>query len=411
MKVYIETLGCKVNFADSAKIAALLSSQDHIITNEPDKADIYIINSCSVTHRAERECRQIARRLHIKNPDIDVIITGCSVLSPSFVERSVDIPFVKFVKTSDIPEFFKITPETKLPPFYNRSRPFIKIQEGCDRFCSYCIVPHLRGRPKSITQKEIISEIKDALQRGFQEIVLVGTHIMLYRDEESGTDIFNLLKKINDLDGNFRIRLSSIEPYGLSEYNIRLFSTINRLCAHFHISLQSGSNKILKDMNRHYTTNDFRNIVYNIKTYIPEATIGSDIITGFPSEDNNDFEETIRFISGEPIDYLHIFRFSPRKGTPASSMRQVLTSEEIKRHSDILLKISFEKRRDMIKKYLNKDMDVIITENSNKISGLTHNYIKVILKKTDLIKGHLYRVNLKAINQDNTVTGEIYEGH
>ncbi len=406
MKVYIETLGCKVNFADSASISSYLAANGYTVITEPSEADLYIINSCSVTHRAERECRQLARRFHSYNPSAGVIITGCSVLSGTFRKRIGEIHFVNLVNIKDIPQILGLHLSSDIRPYYNRSRPFIKIQEGCDRFCSYCIVPYLRGKPRSVDINSILASVKTAAENGFMEIVLVGTHIMLYKDPVTGKDIYGLLGDIENIEGKFRVRLSSVEPYGLNEENIRRLSEYKRLCAHFHIPLQSGSDKVLNEMGRDYYVSDFRNVTESIKERFPEAAIGTDIITGFPSETEADFEKTVDFISSVPVDYLHVFRFSPREGTIAASMKQLASQSEIKRRSEILLKISFDKRRDMLKKYIGREMDILITENSEKVSGLTHNYIRVILNKGNYAKGQLCRVNLKSINENNTITGE-----
>ncbi|MGB9599547.1 MAG: MiaB/RimO family radical SAM methylthiotransferase [Myxococcota bacterium] len=407
MKVYIETLGCKVNFSDSSHIATLLRNNGHSIAMKPEEAEIFIINSCSVTHRAERECRQIARRYYNLNHNIQIIITGCSIRSESFLSRLQDIPFVKIAPLNDIPKILGLSGEKVDNPYFNRSRPFIKIQEGCNRFCAYCIVPFLRGAPISIERDRILNQIEYALINGYQEIVLVGTHLMLYEDPHSKTDIFQLLSDIERLNYNFRVRLSSIEPFGLKEENIKRLSEYRKLCQHFHIPLQSGSGKVLRDMNRDYDISRYISVLSSIKKYMPEATIGTDIIVGFPTETEQDFAETERFVLNEPIDYMHIFRYSRREGTAAFSMKGVSNSTEIKNRSDRLLKISFEKRHNMIKRNLGKVMDIIITDNNINSTGLTHNYIQVIIQDTSLRKGKMYRARLLSFNSNNKVNGEI----
>lgn len=406
MKAYIETLGCKVNFSDSAKLTSLLISNGYTITSEPFNADIFIINSCSVTHKAERECRQLARRFYQINPNAMVIITGCSVFSPSFKNRANEVPFAKMIRLEDIGYTLKLSTQKNPVCYYNRSRPFIKIQEGCDRFCSYCLVPMLRGKPRSKDKNEIIRQIRDALENGFQEIVLVGTHIMLYKDPLTDCSIFDLLDNIEKLNGNFRIRLSSMEPYELTLENIKRLSEYKRLCGHFHIPLQSGSDKILKVMKRGYTTAIYKSIIEEIKKRIPDVTIGTDIITGFPTETEEDFKDTIEFIQSSPIDYLHVFTFSPREGTPAASIKPTLRQSEIKIHSQKLIKISFDKRKEMVKKFLGREMDVVITSDTNPISGLTHNYIKVVFKNGNPTKSRIYPARLLSLNTDNTIIGE-----
>lgn len=407
MKVYIETLGCKVNFSDSSYIASILSNNGFIIEKNPENADIFIINSCSVTHRAERECRQIARRYYQINKNAQIFITGCSIKSDSFLARLRDIPFVRIVSINDVQKILKISEKNSNNIYFNRSRPFIKIQEGCNRFCTYCIVPYLRGAPYSIEKDKILNQIRFALNKGFQEIVLVGTHIMLYYDPTTRKDIFELLSDIDSIDYDFRVRLSSIEPFGLGEENIKRLSEYKKLCHHFHIPLQSGSSKVLRDMNRDYDISQYEMVLAAIKKYMPEATIGTDIIVGFPTETDSDFLETEKFLLAQPIDYMHIFRFSPREQTAAFQMKSVSTLAEIKRRSERLKIISFEKRKDMLKRNLDKVMDIIVTENEQYTAGLTHNYIKVIIREEILEKGKKYEAKLISINSDNSIIGEL----
>ncbi len=410
MRVYIETFGCKVNFAESSDISNIIENSGHQITDNPIEADLFIINSCSVTNRAEREIRQVSRRFHNIKPEAKVIITGCSIFSESFLNRKSEIDFVTLIPQKDLPNILNLKEEKSGEYRFTKSRPFIKIQNGCDRFCSYCIVPYLRGRPYSLSLSDIMNKIEYAINNDYQEIVLVGTHIMLYKDPLSGTDIFGLLQRIDNLDSPFRMRLSSIEPYGLEDKEINYLSKLTRLCGHFHIALQSGSDRILKDMNRNYKKEDFYDIVNKIKDKIPEATIGTDIIVGFPSETESDFEETLKFIESLPVDYLHIFRFSARKNTPAYNLKQVSTDSEIKRRSKILKEISLYKRKNMIAKYAGKVMDVLITHNEKGYSsGLTHNYIKVKIMTENLKKGRLFKVRLNQEIYDNMILGELYE--
>jgi threonylcarbamoyladenosine tRNA methylthiotransferase MtaB len=261
--------------------------------------------------------------------------------------------------------------------------------------------------PFSIEKEKILSQIILALNKGFQEIVLVGTHIMLYNDPTTNTDIYELLSDIDRLDYDFRIRLSSIEPFGIKEENIKRLSQYKKLCHHFHIPLQSASPKVLRDMNRDYDISQYETVLSAIKKYMPEATIGTDIIVGFPTETDSDFLETEKFLLTQPIDYMHIFRFSPREQTAAFRMKPVSTPAEIKRRSERLKIISFEKRKDMLKRNLGKVMDIIITENKEYSAGLTHNYIKVIIRGDTLEKGKKYKTKLNSINPDNSITGEL----
>jgi len=408
MKVYIETLGCKVNFADSADIQTMLINNSYEIVNNPEEADMYIVNSCSVTHRAERECRQIVRRFKNMNHNAEIIITGCSIKSEEFRERARDIEFTKLIPFEHLFEYLRLKSTQNYNISFNRSRPFIRIQSGCDRFCSYCIVPFLRGEPHSTNREVVIKQVEEALRQGYEEIVLVGTHIMLYRDPQDGCNIFRLISQIEKLNYKFRLRLSSIEPYGITQDTIISLAQSKRICGHFHIALQSGSNSVLRDMNRQYTREEFEKIISDIKRYIPYATIGSDVIVGFPTETERDFEETVETVKRLPIDYLHIFRFSPRKNTPAYIMKGTATQAEIRRRAEILKKISFEKKRNMILRNIGRDMDIVITDvNQSTSSGITDNYIKVRIARTDLKQGKMVRVRLTSINTDNTANGEL----
>jgi threonylcarbamoyladenosine tRNA methylthiotransferase MtaB len=230
---------------------------------------------------------------------------------------------------------------------------------------------------------------------------------MLYKDPETGKDLFDLIDDIELLEGDFRIRLSSIEPYGLSEERIRGFSRYKRLCPHFHIPLQSGSDKVLMDMKRDYKTSDIRKVINYIKELMPDSTIGADIITGYPTEDSDDFEKTLKFIQSEPIDYLHVFRFSPRPGTFAARIRPLSSESEVKIRSETLIRLSREKRIEAAKRFIGKEMGIVITSNSDKPKGLTHNYLKVVVNRDNLDKGKIYNARLLSLSEDGTIYGEI----
>ena len=346
MKIAIHTLGCKVNQYESEAIKGRFLEADGEIVGEEEYADVYIINTCTVTSLADRKSRQYIRRMKKKNPDSIVVVTGC--YAQVNAKEVAEIQGVNLIvgnnKKSEIVELvrehmknkstfdedsmkfpieFYVMPTAEIRDFEewgstifmeNRTRAYVKIQEGCNRYCSYCIIPYARGGLRSRREEDILKECKELLNRGFSELVLTGINTALYENLES------LLDKLNSIEGNFRIRLSSLEPTVINKDYIKRIFRFDKLCHHLHLSLQSGSDRILKSMNRRYTAEDYLEIAEVLKDFDPLYGITTDIIIGFPGEDENDFDDTMNIVKNVGFCRVHPFKYYQRKGTLAADM-------------------------------------------------------------------------------------------
>lgn len=384
----IFTLGCKVNQYESQLIARKLLELGYDVKKEG--GDIYILNSCAVTSRAERKTRQIIYRA--KRERKTLIITGC--VSPLLIpklqadeeiilipqERKMEIPNIvkeKFVSPSRPP--LDVGEATKLA--IGRKRAFVSVQTGCDNFCSYCIVPYLRGEPKSRPPWDVLEEIEKLLLYGFKEIVLCGIRLGKYgKDLNDEISLASLLKEILSLKGEFRIRLSSIEPMDFGDGLLEII-THPKLCPHFHIPLQSGSNKILKAMKRFYTAEDFLSLVKEIKKRIPLVNITTDVIVGFPGESEEDFAKTIKVCEEAGFGKMHIFPFSPRPLTEAGEWDDI--PQEIKKERARKLKTLEERLSLAFRESLIGERLWVLLQGKvgDMWQGLSHNYVKVFLEE------------------------------
>jgi threonylcarbamoyladenosine tRNA methylthiotransferase MtaB len=295
----------------------------------------------------------------------------------------------------------------------NRTRPFLKIQDGCDSFCTYCIVPYARGRSRSMLIENVLKNIKQLKQAGYHEAVLTGVHLGAYGlDLSPKTDLTELLHRIVDINPIDRVRLSSIEPHELTDDIIELVAKADIFCHHFHIPLQSGDDLILKKMHRPYTRSLFRNQIRKINELLPDAAIGVDTLIGFPGETQKAFENTYSLIDELPVTYLHVFPFSARKGTPASSYQQPVDSKTIKVRCKIMRDLGHIKKRDFYKKFTGKTVEILIEDKRDKstglLKGITSNYIPVHVNGDDNLKNTLVPVKIDSVKIDNTVFGTLF---
>lgn len=359
IKLAIATLGCKTNFYDSAGI--IQGFEDVELVDFKDDADIYIINSCTVTNRTDYKSRNLIRKALAKkelNPDVKVVVTGCfAQRSRDDIARMGDIDFIidnqakldiaeiisgKEYDFCDIMEAdsFAFKPVRNM---LDHTRAFQKIQDGCDFYCKYCAVPYARGHSRSAKFEDVVTQAQIFVDQGFREIVLGGVNLGLYHDGDKG--LGEVVAAMSEIDGLDLIRISSIEPQLLSEELLHNLVKYPKLCPHFHIPLQSGNDTILNLMGRHYDTALVRKLVDEILRLIPHAAIGFDVICGFPGESEEHFEDTYNFLESLPISYLHVFAYSPRKGTPAASMQQQVSNQEKSRRSSILTALSEQKKK------------------------------------------------------------------
>jgi threonylcarbamoyladenosine tRNA methylthiotransferase MtaB len=428
--VALHTLGCKLNFSETSTIANQFIKNGFSIVDFDDNADVYVLNSCTVTENAEKECRQIVRRALRNNPDAFIIITGCyAQLRPEEIMEIEGVNVVlgtneKFRIFELIGDFnnkslscIYVSPTEKLSDFgkaissesINRTRAFFKIQDGCDYKCSFCTIPLARGKSRSMRADDLISEFTKIINDGYKEIVLTGVNVGDYKND-SGDNFYDILKKLIKIEGDFRVRISSIEPNLLSDDIIYLIASCEKICNHFHIPLQSGSNKILKLMQRRYTTEYYFDLINKIKNIIPDACIGIDFIVGFPGESEELFNQTYNFLSSLPFSYLHVFTYSERPNTKAINLPFKVSISERKRRNNILRTLSEQRKKEFYSSMLGTTHKVLFeSENINGlIKGFTSNYIRISVNYDSSLVNNFAIVKLENI-KDNIISGSILE--
>lgn len=435
-KVAFYTLGCKVNQYETEGMIDLFKNAGYKIVDFQEKADYYIINSCTVTNQAASKSRKRVRRAKRRNPASKVVMVGC--YPQAFTEEVEEIKEIDYIIGSEgkknivnlleekeeendkeihlknIKDFKYIRnfEDMHLNEVNEMTRANVKIEDGCDQFCSYCIIPYARGPIKSRNLDSILNEIKELVKNGVKEIVLTGTHLGKYGlDNYKNNKLSSLVEKIIDIDGEFRIRLSSLEVTEIDEKLIKLIKENDKLCSHLHIPLQNGSNVILRAMNRPYKTEEFADIINNIRNEIPEIAISTDIIVGFPGESDKDFERTYNFIEKMEFSRLHIFPFSPRRGTPAADMKPKIPDQIKKKRSNELIKLNKKMMKTYQKKFINKKSRVVIEEKrdtkTNMLTGVTDNYLHVLIDDKDKFRNSLKEVKLLKTYNFNKVIAKI----
>ena len=415
LNVKIQTHGCKLNIADSQGIAKSFYAAGHTISSDNENnTDVFILNSCTVTHVADSKARQAIRRAKRTNPTALVVMTGCyAERDKKNIETINEVDLVlgnkekKFIvnevqKKLDIQNKEKIDPIGGYP-LLGRSRASIKIQEGCDQVCSYCIIPSVRGRERSVHPESLISQINELSANGVKEVVLTGTQLGNYGFDLSDTSLNKLLIKILNETDVPRIRVSSLQP---KEVNNEIINTwindgLGRICPHFHIPLQSGSDRILKDMRRRYSSSEYLDIVFNIKDLMPEASITSDVIVGFPGESDSEFLQTIDVVEKAKLSNVHIFPYSKRPGTTAFYSKSHVQDHVIKERSKDLLSL-VDKLSGVAKKSLIGKERSILWEGKSKTAGLTEDYFKVIRKNTKTPIDEISKEKIKGL-EDNKI--------
>lgn len=407
----IITLGCKVNQFDSEMIADNLIRNGYKYVNIEEKPDIFIINTCTVTHRADFQSRQMIRRAYRCNPDALIIAMGCyPQVQPNLLEKVKEIDYILGNKEKEkIAELLPLIEMGKLPrihvsqiqkdnqqfdisvpSFYRHTRAFLKIQDGCDNRCSYCIVPFARGPSRSLPLEKVLKNMRLLKERGYLEVILTGINIGSYGiDIDQNLNLTKLLALLDSSNTPKRIRLSSIEPFDLSSELISIIAQSAKICHHLHIPVQSGDDDILKEMNRNYKRSFISEFIHEIYSKIPDISIGADIIVGFPGETDKRFRNTYEMIENLPFSYLHVFPFSKRKSTTAENLKPEVESREIKKRAEILRNLGKKKRIEFYKKFLGKKLSVLGLESrSNEIAkwkGLSRNYIPVFLVEENKI--------------------------
>jgi len=400
-RIAITTLGCKINQFESAAMAESLGREGFLVVPFTDEADIYVINTCTVTARTDAESRRLIRRARRRQPAAKIVVTGC--YAQLAFDRLQKMPGVHLIlgnsEKRGIAELVReIGEDTRvlvsdislerqvagitLESFAEHTRAFLQVQNGCDAFCSYCIVPYARGRSRSVPLAEALDGISSFAAKGFKEVVLTGIHLGGYGlDLVPRQSLPGLLTAVEKGELVPRLRVGSIEPTEITPPLIRLFSKSEIICPHLHIPLQSGDDRVLERMNRRYTTARFREVIEELATTIPEICIGCDVIAGFPGETEGEFDATCRFIDALPIAYLHVFPFSSRHGTPAATMSGHLPGAVIRKRADALRRLSERKKDDYYRNFIGKELRVLVQEQEGEgtVKGLSRNYIPVVL--------------------------------
>lgn len=425
-KFHIVTLGCKVNHYETASLKEKLISNKWQPVDSVSEADIAVINTCIVTQKASYQSRQAIRKIIRENPSAVIAVTGCyPQVFPGELSniKGIDILTGNIDKAglpdileqhiySDREYFFRgdfsnDTSFENMPVknFLNRARAFLKIQDGCDSYCSYCIVPYARGPVRSMEPGHVMESLKTYEKEGYREIVLTGIHLGKYgKDLPGGFDIKSLLKKICRAKPNYRVRLSSLEPKEIDTELIEMVATEEWLCRHFHIPLQSGDRTILKKMNRHYSPEFFKDLIMNIHNRIPLASIGVDVIAGFPGEDNSAFYNSYSLIDDSPVSYLHVFPYSIRKGTPAADFSNHVDQKIIKERAKSLRDLGRKKKKNFYNSCLGHTFKVISegweSEDEKMVKGLSDNYLKILFPSDNLNKNSVVEVIAEKTQKD-----------
>ncbi len=422
------TLGCKVNQYETEAMTELFKSSGFTILDFEESADIYIINTCTVTGMSDRKSRQIIRRAKKKNPQAIIAVTGCyAQTAPDDVLKIAGVNLV--VGTNERHNIVKLTealsPDAKTSAVYEimnshefeelsissyseRTRAYIKIQEGCNQFCTYCIIPYARGPIRSRNPENILNEVRRLTENGFAEIILTGIHVASYGADLDDIDLERLLLMVNDIEGVKRIRLSSIEPMTLDEGFIKTVSSCNKLCHHFHLSLQSGCDETLKRMNRKYTTSQYQGIVEGLRKKYPDVSITTDIMVGFPGETDEEFNKTMEFIKEISFADAHIFQYSPRKGTPAAKRTDQVDPKIKDKRSKLVSEVTKKSRDEFLNKFIGKTYSVLFEQATKGgfFEGKTDNYITVLVPTTEDLSGKFCNVTLEKA-KDGVMYGKI----
>ena len=418
------TLGCKVNQYDSDAMRTLFIKNGYKVAESDTPADVYVVNTCSVTSIGDRKSRQMVRRIRRENPSAVIAVAGCyAQLAPEVFEKmgNVDV-IVGMQNRSRIVEYVEKAARSNavlnevrdvmaVKDFENltvdaegevKTRAFIKVQEGCDNYCTFCIIPYARGRLKSRKQKDAIEEIKHLVDRGYREVVLTGIHLGNYgKDLHDGTSLSSLVNELLKIPDLLRIRLGSIESVELSEELIHLMNSEPRVCRHLHLPIQSGSDDVLRAMNRHYRLAEYKNLIADLRKRIPDLALTTDLIVGFPGETEENFKETLATLEELKFSAIHIFPYSQRTGTPAATYpNQVLPEikkERVHRVQALEKKLSEAYRR----RFLGKSVRVLPEEEKHGcFEGLSDEYIRVYLKGEGIERGKIYSVKINSLTED-----------
>lgn len=428
-KVAFVTLGCKTNQYETDALMDIFYKNRYEVVDFDDFSDIYVINTCTVTNVSDKKSRQMIRRAKKNNPEGIVVVVGCyAQISPDEVSAIEDVDIVigtdsrsgiisyideyisggtekPYVIVEDIMKI-NVFEEMRVSNITTHTRAFIKIQEGCNQYCTYCIIPYARGRVRSRALEHVVSEIEGLTGKGYKEFVLTGIHIGSYGLDLDGVGLIDLLESIQQIEGVTRIRLGSVEPRLIDDVFIERIKPLSKLCDHFHLSLQSGSDSVLKRMNRKYTAYDYYEAVKKLRSVYANPSLTTDIIVGFPGETETEFEETMAFVNKVGFSEIHVFQFSKREGTPAATMPDQVEQTIKKKRSELLMALANESTDAYQKAFVGQRMAVLIEEKkADTLIGHTTNYLRVVIEDAENkgVQGVLHDVVITEVSSEKII--------
>lgn len=427
MKAAIYTLGCKVNQYESQEMTEMLTKNGYLVVDTKEDADVYIVNSCTVTAESNRKTRQAVRKFKSSHPNAVVVMTGC--VPQAFPEEALAVNEADIILgnknnsqlISSLNKWFKehqcirnITQHKNdekyegiiITEFSGHTRAFMKIQDGCNRFCSYCAIPYARGRSRSKSIEDIKTELKSLADNGFKEVVFVGINLSAY-GRDIGLSLTDAVNSAQNTDGIERIRLGSLEPDHISDEMIESFSACSKFCPQFHISLQSGCDAVLKRMNRHYNTDEYTALVNKLRSTFNDASVTTDIITGFPGETQEEFEETVKFAKKIKFEKVHVFPYSIREGTRAAKMDGQLNNAVKSERAAKLSAVCEDIRKTAFAESEGKIFSVLFEAPKNGMQcGYTKNYTPVLVKSDKELTGQIINVKITSCSDEHCI-GEL----
>ncbi len=415
------TLGCKVNTYETEAVEELLKNSGYRIGRFEEYADVYIVNTCTVTAMSDKKSRQMIRRTRKLNPSAVVVVMGCySQKAPHEIleieevnlvlgtsNRKAILGEIENITSQDkriiVEDIMKIRDfeELEISEVRDRARALVKIQDGCDRFCSYCIIPFTRGPVRSRKLENIKEEVIRIVKNGYKEVVLTGIHVASYGKDSGDISLIDVIESIAEIDGLERIRTSSVEPLIITEEFVQRLSRVDKFCPHFHLSLQSGSDSVLSRMNRRYTSQEYREAVNTIRRTFPYAAITTDVIVGFPEETDQEFEQTYEFLKELKLYETHIFKYSPRNGTKAAEMPDQVEPAVKNSRSECLIKLNEKNKKEFENLHIGQIVDILIeTHENGYATGHTKNYIKVGIKTLENLSNQIIKSRITDISED-----------
>lgn len=430
------TLGCKVNQYETDAMEQLLVKAGYQQVDFKETADIYIINTCSVTNMADRKSRQMIHRARKKNPDGIIVAAGCYIQAQADQEAEMDENIDLIVGNNKKKEIVEIIEaydrekkqeaavidiahageyeELSIETVSEHTRAYLKIQDGCNQFCSYCIIPYVRGRIRSRRPEQIVAEVKKLASNGYREVVLTGIHLSSYGKDLKDVTLIDVIEKINAIDGIDRIRLGSLEPRIITDAFVERLAALPKICPHFHLSLQSGCDATLKRMNRRYSMEEYENSLAILRKVFKEPALTTDIIVGFPGETEEEFAITEEALTRMKLYEMHIFKYSVRKGTRAETMPDQIPEQIKTQRSAVLLELTAKNKQEYEEQWIGQEEEIlaeetVTVEGKTYLTGHTKRYVKVGIDASEELSGRLIRVKITGQIPGNMLLGEILD--